>query len=71
MLYNPGPFGSVGACASSTRATFGGGYVTSPAAYINTINYVTIASTGNATDFGDLSVGRYALAACSNGHGGL
>lgn len=68
MLYNPGAFGSVGACASSTRATFGGGY---SGGYLNNINYVTIASTGNATDFGDLTVGRYALAACSNGHGGL
>jgi len=69
MLYNPGPFGSVGACASSTRATFGGGY--SGGTPLNTINYVTIASTGNATDFGGLSVSRYSLAACSNGHGGL
>ena len=68
MLYNPGSVGSVGACASSTRATFGGGY---SGGYLNNINYVTIASTGNATDFGDLTVGRYALAACSNGHGGL
>ena len=27
--------------------------------------------TGDATDFGDLSLARRDLAACSNGHGGL
>jgi uncharacterized protein YkvS len=68
ILYNPGPSVVVGACASSTRATFGGGFVST---FINTINYVTIASTGNAIYFGDLTVGRYSIAACSNGHGGL
>ncbi len=41
--------------ASGTRALFAGGISnTSPTAYVNVINYVTIASTGNATDFGDL-----------------
>jgi len=35
------------------------------------IDYVTIATTGNATDFGDLTVARYRLAGCSNDHGGL
>ena len=34
--------------------------------YQNQIDYVTIASTGNATDFGDLTVGRGRLAATSN-----
>jgi len=33
----------------------------------NVIDYITITSAGNATDFGDLTVARYALAACSNG----
>ena len=35
------------------------------------IEFVEIATTGNATDFGDLSVGRYTAAGMSNGHGGL
>ena len=35
------------------------------------ISYVTIASTGNITNFGDLTVKRYGIAAASNGHGGL
>ena len=37
------------ACASSTRALFGGGVVN------NTIDYVTFSSTGNAADFGDIT----------------
>ena len=36
----------------SGRGLFGGGAVTGYA-NVNTIDYVTIASTGNATDFGD------------------
>jgi hypothetical protein len=35
------------------------------------IDYVTIASAGNASDFGDLTVARKGLAACSGSHGGL
>ena len=38
----------------------------------NTIQYVTIASTGNATDFGDMSNNlSQSNAATSNSHGGL
>jgi hypothetical protein len=37
----------------------------------NVIDYITIASAGNATDFGDLTEARYNLSACSNSHGGL
>lgn len=48
--------------ASSTRAVFGGGIENTFAAAQNVIQYITIASTGNATDFGDLTVGR-----CNNG----
>jgi hypothetical protein len=55
-------------CSSSTRGVFGGGWTTQS---VNTIDYVTIASTGNATDFGDLTAAVYGLAACSNAHGGL
>ena len=40
---------------SATRGVFGGG---STAGYFNTIDYITIATTGNATDFGDLTVAR-------------
>ena len=37
----------------------------------NTIDYVEIATTGNAKDFGDLTDQRNALEGQSNGHGGL
>ena len=43
--------------SSGTRAVFAGGYNASPIAYnqgSNQISYVTIASEGDATDFGDL-----------------
>ena len=56
-----------GGCASRTRAVFGGAY--SPSA-LNTINYVNIMTTGDAVDFGDLTVAR-GTGALSNGHGGL
>ena len=40
-------------------------------ARVNTIDFVKIASTGNAADFGDLTSARQQSFACSNGHGGL
>jgi len=38
---------------------------------INVMQYVTIASTGNAADFGDLTSATIAGSAGSNCHGGL
>ena len=62
----------MGATSSSTRGVFGGGYdYTSGEVEINVIDYVTIASTGNATAFGNLLAARGYVAACSEGHGGL
>ena len=57
---DPTPIGS--------RAVFGGGFT--PGA-VNTINYVTIASTSNATDFGDLTLERYSLSACASSTRGV
>jgi hypothetical protein len=37
----------------------------------NVIDYVTIDSTGNAADFGDLPSTITSTAGCSNVHGGL
>ncbi len=45
----------------------GGAYST----LYNTIDYVTIATTGNATDFGDMNSTRMRLASCSGGNRGL
>ena len=60
------------ACASSTRGIFAGG--DSAAGWgspINTIQYITIQTTGNSVDFGDLSVARGRLGATSNSTRGL
>jgi hypothetical protein len=63
---------SVAACSSPTRGVWGGGYVSnSPATYSNTIDYVTISSTGNAADFGDLTIVRGSLTSCSNSTRGI
>ena len=48
------------ACASPTRGIFFGGYkafATPVSTYTNVINYITIATTGNGTDFGDITYG--------------
>ena len=57
-----------GACASSTRAVYGGGLAPGST---DTIEYVQIMSTGNALDFGNLTTSRATYQGCSNGHGGL
>lgn len=60
------------AASSHVRGLFAGGDgATSPETYFNTIDFVTIASAGNATDFGDLSAETSELAGCSSFHGGL
>jgi hypothetical protein len=48
------------------RGLFGGGYTST-----NTIDYIDITNTGNATDFGDLTVSRYGVASCSSETRGL
>jgi hypothetical protein len=49
---------------------FGGGEAAGPA-NSNIIDYVTIATTGNATDFGDLTVARYYISATSSSINGV
>ena len=58
--------------SSSTRGMWGGGKSgTSPYPNNTDVDYVEIATTGNAKDFGDLSVARHGGGGTSNGHGGL
>ena len=52
--------------SSSTRGLFICGESQPSGTRINTIQFITIASTGNATDFGDHTDLRRALGACSN-----
>ena len=58
----------MGAGASSTRGIFCGGYDahSSPDTDINQIDYITIATTGNALDFGDRTVVGRGIAAASS-----
>jgi hypothetical protein len=59
-------------CSSSTRGIFAGGDSLAPLTPApNTIDYITIASTGNAIDFGDLTAGRTYLSACSSSTRGV
>ena len=60
-----------GGASSPIRAIFMGGYANPGPASVDMIDYVQIMSTGNATDFGNLSANRNRVGACSNGHGGL
>ena len=53
------------------RGVFAGGYSPSPVNYTNAMDYVEIATTGNATDFGDLSVKRYNVSGCASATRGL
>ena len=53
-----------------TRALVGGGG-NDGSVYRNTIDYFDIDTTGNATDFGDLTQARRACGAVSGSHGGL
>ena len=46
--------------ANSTRALLSVGFSTTTSTSSNTVEYVTIASAGNGTDFGDLTVNRHA-----------
>jgi hypothetical protein len=57
------------ACSDTTRGVFAGGEIA--AGNVNTMDYVTIASESNATDFGDLTIVQGILAGCSNSSGGV
>ena len=57
----------MGGAASQTRGVFGGG----EPSFRSDIDYVTIATTGDAQDFGDLTVARASCGTVSDSHGGL
>jgi len=63
----------MGAVSSSTRAVSCGGGNDTPSDYTdtNTCEFVTIASTSNTTDFGDLTVSRQPYKGCSNDTRGI
>jgi hypothetical protein len=59
---------SLAGLSSNTIGVFGGGNTstTGSPVRVNTIDYITMATAGNASDFGDLTVSRNTLAACSS-----
>ena len=57
----------IGSAASTTRGLFAGGRTATPATVDkNIIEYITISSTGNSVDFGDLSAARTAVSGASS-----
>jgi len=68
---SPGRYLPMCTSDSVTAIMSGGNQVGGPGVAINVIEYVTIATTGNPTDFGDLTVARHGGAAFSTAHGGL
>ena len=59
-----------GNSANQVRALFTGGY-TDGSTYTEQIDYITIATAGNAADFGNLGVKLAQTANTSDSHGGL
>ena len=57
--------------STSTRAVFSIGKVASGNNFVNYIEYVTIASSGNASDFGDMTFPVAYRGMTSDSHGGL
>ena len=70
-LITPTNYG--GACASTTRGLLLGGYsVPTPQVYTNRIEFITIATTGDAVDFGDYNASYSSqVSAASNATRGL
>lgn len=66
VKFGLGSSGGGGLTYAGDRALFGGGYGSSAAAAINTIQYYDITTPGNASDFGDLDQVLLYLGACSN-----
>ncbi len=54
----------VGSASNSTRGLWAGGQPS--AGVVNVIQYITIATTGNSTDFGDLTTSRCFISACAS-----
>ena len=58
------------ATSNSIRGLFAGGYLNAPS-IVNNIDFITIATTGNSADFGDLLTARRTFDGCSDSHGGI
>jgi len=61
---------SMAATSNSIRGLFAGGYLNAPT-IVNNIDFITIATIANSTDFGDLLTARRTFDGCSDSHGGI
>lgn len=58
--------------SSGSRGVFGQGMTSNtPATRVNSVEYITIATTGNATDFGDATAARNGVSGATDGATGL
>ena len=62
---------STGELSSPVRGIFMGGYIPSSPNYTNTIDYVTISTTSNAVDFGDMTEAKSSYGVLSNSTRGI
>ena len=62
---------STGELSSPVRGLFMGGYIPSSPNYTNTIDYVTISTTSNAVDFGDMTEAKSSYGVLSNSTRGI
>ena len=61
-----------GGSSNQIRGIFAGGFEEPSSGNVNTIDYIIIATAGDAIDFGDLTAESWSQAAsCSDSHGGL
>ena len=70
-LVSGNPINEPVAFASPTRGVIAGGYGNNPYPQSDVIEFVTIATTGNATDFGDLTQARSSSNGLSNSTRGI
>lgn len=61
-----GPRTSMCGCSNANIGIFAGGGNVLDTVFVSAIDYVTIATTGNSTNFGNLSVARSSLGACAS-----
>ena len=69
-LLNPRSY-SGGNCQSSTRGIIAAGFLPAAPTRTNSIEFITMASLGNSTDFGDLATAVSTLGAASNSTRGI
>ena len=57
--------------SNNIRGVIVAGFTPSPTFNLNSIEHITIATTGNANDFGDITASTRGVTATSDSHGGI